>query len=83
MPYILARKYLLLKTIGKGASSSVKLAIEQETGTHVAIKIMNSSVDESLKELFVNEVTAMDDLKHENIIRQIEHGTAEIVHCVD
>ena len=48
MPYILAKKYSLLKTIGEGASSFVKLAIELDTGTHVAIKIMNSSVDENL-----------------------------------
>jgi len=61
--------------LGRGASCKVKLANELESGRPVAIKIMNSTLDEKLKALIMNEVTAMDVLKHENIINQIEYGT--------
>eukprot|EP00611_Tribonema_gayanum_P012820 TRINITY_DN23503_c0_g1_i1.p2 TRINITY_DN23503_c0_g1~~TRINITY_DN23503_c0_g1_i1.p2 ORF type:complete len:124 (-),score=9.78 TRINITY_DN23503_c0_g1_i1:152-523(-) len=33
-------KYILLKTLGKGSSSEVKLAQHSETGEHVAVKVM-------------------------------------------
>jgi serine/threonine protein kinase len=65
--------------LGRGASCKVKLAQDLESGRPVAIKVMNSTLDEKLKVLIMNEVSAMDALKHENIINQYEYGTGEIV----
>ena len=82
MPKILAGKYHLIRTLGKGASCKVKLAFPlNNESDHVAIKII--SCDEKYEELFINEVSAMDVLKHENIINYIEHGTGDIVHLED
>ena len=67
--------YNVMRTLGKGASCKVKLAQHQETGKKVAIKIMNNNIDASLKALVMTEVKAMDQLKHENVINQIEYGT--------
>tara|TARA_B110000285_G_C14485848_1_gene321778 strand:+ start:140 stop:388 length:249 start_codon:yes stop_codon:yes gene_type:complete len=82
MPKILAGKYHLIRTLGKGASCKVKLAFPlNNESDHVAIKII--SCDEKYEELFINEVSAMDVLKHENIINYIEHGTGDIVYLED
>lgn len=76
---ILDGKYKLIRTIGRGASCKVKLGSDLESGRHVAIKIMKSTLDEKLKALIMNEVSAMDVLSHENIINQIEYGTGQVV----
>ena len=62
MPKILAGKYQLIRTLGRGASCKVKLANELETGKPVAIKVMKDTLDDKLKALIMNEVTAMDVL---------------------
>jgi len=41
--------YQILRQLGKGASCKVKLAIDNSTGRKVAIKIMNSNMDQSMK----------------------------------
>jgi hypothetical protein len=40
---------------------------------------MNSTLDEKLKALIMNEVSAMGVLSHENIVNQIEYGTGQII----
>lgn len=83
MPKILDNKYLLVKTIGRGASCKVKLGTDLEANRPVAIKIMKSTLDEKLKALIMNEVSAMDVLSHENIVSQMEYGTGQIVKTDD
>lgn len=83
MPKILAGKYQLMQTLGRGASCKVKIANKLSTGEIVAIKIILNSVDEKLEEIFMNEVSAMDILKHKNVINYIEYGTGEIVKSED
>jgi serine/threonine protein kinase len=68
MSKILAGKYELIRTIGSGASCKVKLAKEIESGRNVAIKIIKDSLDENLRSLLMNEVVAMNNLEHENVI---------------
>lgn len=46
----------------------MKLALDQKTGKKVAIKIMNSDLDQKLKELIMVEVQAMSKLKHQNVV---------------
>ena len=82
MPKILAGKYQLMWTLGKGSSCKVKLGHQLNNGGDpVAIKII--SCEDKYEELFMNEVSAMDVLKHKNIINYIEYGTGDIVHTED
>lgn len=76
---ILDGKYQIIRTIGRGASCKVKLGNDLESGRPVAIKIMKSCLDEKLKALIMNEVSAMDVLSHENIVKQMEYGLGQIV----
>ena len=68
-------KYNILRTLGKGASCKVKLALDTETGRNVAIKIINDNMDANLKKLVMVEVEAMAKLKNEHVINQLEFGT--------
>ena len=68
--------YNILRQLGKGASCKVKLALDTTTGRKVAVKIMNDNMDASLKQLVITEVAAMKELKHENVVEQIEVGEA-------
>lgn len=69
-------KYKVLRTLGEGSSCKVKLGLNQETGEKVAIKIMNSDLDESMQQLVLTEVQAMMKLQHPNIIEQKEVATS-------
>lgn len=67
MPGILG-KYDILKTLGKGGSSKVKLGYDPDTDTKVAIKIMNEDIDDDFQDLLNTELEFMKELKHPNII---------------
>lgn len=62
--------YLLLQTIGEGASGRVKVAVHEPTGAEVAVKVMNKD-DIRNKDLTVSvrrEVAIMKALRHKNIV---------------
>ena len=64
--------YKLLSTIGKGASSKVKLAQSLETGKLFAIKIINKSnlgKDPNLSKQIKREIEIMNELDHPSIIK--------------
>ena len=68
-------KYTLKKTLGKGAFSKVKLAVNDEDGQHYAVKLHRAddpNFDQSTVALVTNEVNAIRKLKHPNIINVIE-----------
>eukprot|EP00356_Strombidium_inclinatum_P007966 CAMPEP_0170481584 /NCGR_PEP_ID=MMETSP0208-20121228/1965_1 /TAXON_ID=197538 /ORGANISM="Strombidium inclinatum, Strain S3" /LENGTH=472 /DNA_ID=CAMNT_0010754319 /DNA_START=29 /DNA_END=1447 /DNA_ORIENTATION=- len=67
-------RFEVLRTLGSGASCKVKLGLDTESGRKVAIKVMNDNMDAKMKELVMNEVQAMQSLKHDNVISQIEFG---------
>ena len=64
-----------MRTLGSGASCKVKLGLDTETGRKVAIKVMSDNMDAKIKELVMNEVQAMQNLQHTNVINQIEYGS--------
>lgn len=64
----------IIKTIGTGASCKVKLGIDAKTGKKVAIKIMNPNLSEKDKNLLKNELGAMSQLKHKNIVNVEQFG---------
>ena len=64
------------RTLGSGASCKVKLGIDTTNGRKVAVKIINDSMDMSLKKLVETELNAMKSLKHNHVVEQVESGTA-------
>lgn len=69
-------KYQLIRTLGTGAQSKVKLAYDPDCKKHYAIKILkknNSNLDSKVLELVLNEVQTMADLSHPNILNMIDY----------
>lgn len=60
-------KYSLVRTLGSGAYSKVKLAQDQNTGEYYAIKIMKNVSEEKNKKFIdsvVSEVETMSKFNH-------------------
>jgi len=87
--------YTLLKTLGSGANSKVKLGQHKITGDFAAIKIVkknNPALDAKFLEMLMVEVNAMAELNHPNIVNLLEHskdahvekenGTKQPVICI-
>lgn len=68
---ILARKYLLKHTLGKGQQSKVKLGIRLSDGLTCAIKV-HYGLSEEDKVKLSREVLALQNLEHPNIVRLID-----------
>jgi 5'-AMP-activated protein kinase, catalytic alpha subunit len=69
--------YTLLRTLGTGANSKVKLAQHKGTGEFAAVKILkkgNPLNDSKFLELVMTEVETMSKLKHKNIVNLIEYS---------
>ena len=63
-------RFQISRTLGQGASCKVKLGLDTETGSKVAIKLMHDDMDEGVKELLMNEVEAMQNLTgHQNVVQ--------------
>ena len=69
--------YKLLRTLGSGANSKVKLGQHKDTGVFFAIKIMkkgNPNMDSKFLELVMTEVETMSKLSHINIVNLVEYS---------
>jgi len=61
-------KYTLKEELGRGAFSIVKLAVEKETGTHYAVKMINkTNVGQDMARL-ATEIEILKTVNHPNII---------------
>lgn len=78
-------KYVLLRTLGKGAFAKVKLGRRDETGELFAIKIMlqnkgtSAELEEAQKQI-VNEVEKLSSLNHPyvlNVVETVKEGKVE------
>lgn len=70
-------KYSLVHTLGSGAYSKVKLALDKSTGQYFAVKLFNKgnpSLDHKILELLKAEVETMSQLNHPNIVNFIEYN---------
>ena len=79
-------KYTLLKTLGSGANSKVKLGLDKSTGRHFAVKILkknNTNLDAKFLELVMTEVVTMSQLSHPNIVNLIEYNKDGVVEKAD
>ena len=86
-------KYKLIRTLGKGAFSTVKLGLNTEDGNYYAVKIHRAdTADQSTLEIVGQEAKAVSMLKHPNIVNIVEYlpkavveksnGTSYEVKCV-
>lgn len=76
-------KYNLLRTLGSGANSKVKLGLNKETGEYYAIKILKKGdprLDGKFLDLVLTEVRTMQNLNHLNIVNLIEYSESGVVH---
>ena len=70
-------KYTLLRTLGSGANSKVKLGIDKASGRYYAVKILkkgNPNLDSKFLELVMTEVHTMSQLSHPNIVNLVEYS---------
>jgi serine/threonine protein kinase len=87
--------YKLLRTLGTGANSKVKLGEHKDTGVKAAIKILKKGdprLDQQFIQLVFTEVNTMKNLSHPNIVNLLdsadnamvekENGTKYPVICI-
>ena len=60
-------RFEILREIGRGGAGSVYEAVDRESGTHVALKTLNTSDPESLLHL-KHEFRSIQDLSHPNLV---------------
>lgn len=72
----LAGRYLLGRSIGRGAFGVVYEASDRATGRALAIKVL-SAVEPEQEERFRREVDALRALRHPNIVEVVDVGPAE------
>ncbi|MCE4624384.1 MAG: serine/threonine protein kinase [Desulfurococcales archaeon] len=74
--------YKIIKRLGSGGFSTVYLAVKEDTGEKVALKIprieLGSTLSGSLIETFKREAETWSKLNHPNIVRVIDYGVAPI-----
>eukprot|EP01134_Creolimax_fragrantissima_P003855 CFRG3855T1 len=70
---LIVGNYKIIKTVGKGRFSSVKLARHLFTGEQVAIKIVEKAeLDENELNTLMREVGILKQLNHPNVVRLFE-----------
>ena len=78
--------YKLLRTLGTGANSKVKLAEHKDTAERSAIKILKKGdprLDPEFLKLVMTEVQTMRYLRHPNIVNMIDFSTDAVVEKED
>src|SRR6476659_10180367 len=71
---LIAGRYRLLETLGRGAMSSVWLAEDEELGRRVAVKTLAPSADRAR---FEREARAAASLSHPNICSVYDYGEVD------
>jgi tRNA A-37 threonylcarbamoyl transferase component Bud32 len=71
----IAGRYQVERELGRGASAFVYLARDEQTGEHVALKVLRPDLAESLgAERFLREIRLTQDLDHPHIVRVLDSG---------
>jgi len=80
-------KYLLFEVIGEGAFGKVKLGVHEDTGDHVAVKIMDKTHIKRHEMSFNvrREIAIMKALSHKNIVnmRQVLSSASKLYIVMD
>jgi serine/threonine-protein kinase len=70
-----AGRYAIERELGRGATSTVYLALDGKTGRQVAIKVLKPDLAQSLgAQRFLHEIKLTSALKHRNIIPVLDSG---------
>lgn len=71
-------RFIVLTTLGSGATGKVKLGIDTTTGDHVALKVMARKLTSKRQgEQIKREIEAMTTLKHGNVLA-LKHVEMEL-----
>src|SRR3954468_7754497 len=73
---IVAGRFAIRRSIGRGGMGSVYLATDQLDGGSVAVKVVDV-VYAGAAERFASEARVLSDLSHPAIVRYIAHGVSE------
>jgi len=65
---IIQKRYTIQELIGQGGMGKIYSALDLNSGSRVAIKIMDT-LDPAAVERFLTEARAMADIRHKNVIR--------------
>ena len=74
--------YKLLRTLGTGANSKVKLGEHSENGQKYAVKILKKNdprLDQEFLKLVMTEVQTMSGLSHPNIVNMVDYAPEAFV----
>ena len=74
-PEILSGRYRLGRLLGRGGMSDVYLAVDQESGREVAVKIVRSG-DPDLARRLAQEARALEGFDHPGLVRLLDTGVA-------
>src|SRR5665647_1679010 len=72
---VLDGRYRLVRLLGQGGMSDVYQAVDQRTGTAVAVKIVRSGDPEFARRL-AQEARALERFEHPGLIRLLDTGLA-------
>jgi serine/threonine protein kinase len=74
-------EYQIIKDLGSGAFSTVKLAKHKLTGNMVALKIIkdDTTTSSSNYDTFKTEIEVMSEISHPNIINMLSHSTDGVI----
>lgn len=67
--------YTILKTLGVGGTSKVKLAYDNNNKKNVAIKIIRDDLSNAALKLVLEEVSILRELRHPNVLELVEFKT--------
>lgn len=80
MPHgpLIARRFLVEGSLGTGGMGTVHVAVDQETGQRVALKLLQSTARGDDAERFAREAQILSDLRHPHIVGHVAHGADEL-----
>src|SRR5207244_4585703 len=71
-------RYSIERELGRGGTSIVYLARDQESGTHVALKVLRVELAESVSaDLFLREIRHTSALDHPGIAQLLDSGAQD------
>jgi tetratricopeptide (TPR) repeat protein len=71
---LIGGRFELVRLAGEGGMATVFQAIDRQTGTVVALKLMRSSTQDETSR-FMREAQVLSDLSHPGIVRYLAHGS--------
>jgi serine/threonine protein kinase len=72
----LASRYRLVALVGRGGASDVYRAIDEHTGSTVAVKVVRSADEDQARRL-AREAETLRGLDHPNLVRFLDSGTLD------